>query len=114
LNALLVLSARPTTEQDIKEGNQQGSSPHLEQPIGTEYGQAADEQRSGSSDERSAGSSPGTGSQAQEEVSQQQGEQPQGGRFGEEALPGDHPYDPRPRSVPHRMTNASIMKKSCA
>lgn len=77
-------------EQDLKQGKMEGSSPQ-DQPIGTEMGQEA-EQRSGSGSESS-------GSQAQEMSSGSQGSQAdaQGGRFDEEAVPGDHPYDPRPR-----------------
>jgi len=70
----------------------EASSPQ-DQPIGTDMGQEA-EQRSGSG----AGSG---GGEAQEKStsSESQGAQAdaQGGRFDEEAVPGDHPYDPRPR-----------------
>lgn len=60
------------------------------QQMGTELGQVAEERStpvSGGAD---------TGSQAQE-MSQGSPNSEQGGRFDEEPVAGDHPYDPRPR-----------------
>jgi hypothetical protein len=58
------------------------------QPMGTEYGKTADE--------RSSSGSSDTGSQAQE-MSQGSPASEEGGRFDEEPVAGNHPYDPRPR-----------------
>lgn len=89
----LSLPLPPTpAEQDLKQGKiepsrEEASSPK-DQPLGTEYGQAAEEHSSGS----------GADSCKSQEMSSASGsEQPQGGRFDEEPVPGDHPYDPRPR-----------------
>jgi hypothetical protein len=54
--------------------------------VGTEYGQAAEE--------RSSSGGSDTGAQ---EMSQAAPTSDKGGCFDEEPVPGNHPYDPRPR-----------------
>lgn len=86
-----------TAEQDIKEGNLEGSSSAQDQPVGSDLGTEAEQRSSSSSTQAggsgTAGEASGTSQAAQETA------EPQGGRFDEEQVMGDHPYDPRPRCV---------------
>lgn len=122
LPATTIQCTRPKTDADIKQGNIEGSP--VQDVVGTEYGEAA-QQRSSSSGgggSDSGGNAPapagddtgsitpvenvkgtGRGDQGpQEEMAQAASSgggasegQATGGRFDEEPVPGNHPYDPR-------------------
>jgi hypothetical protein len=86
----LLCTALLCAAQDIGQGLMEpdAAKGSESQQMGTEYGAAAQE--------RSSGGGSDTGSQAQE-MSQGSPTSEEGGRFDEEQVAGNHPYDPRPR-----------------